>query len=423
MFYFLFILYLILFCWLITRIKFFTESGLSVRILIALFLLRIFASLIGCYFNLYYYPFSDSLTFHNEGIIEYDLLFNNTKEYFTNIFEDTRNKGYSGFLEANQSFWNDTRSNLIIKMLSVFDLGSGKNFFINTLFYNFLVFFGVVALYKVFIKIFPTSVYQLIICVFILPSALFFSAMIHRDGLILLCLSMLIYHLFFLMRNQIFSWKRLAAITTFLLLILLLRGFVFIALVPALLAWIIAQRKPKYTLISFTGVYVVITILFFCSGLFSSKTDLPRYVSERQIEFIKISQEGASTININPLYPNFRSFFNNIPQAINHSLMRPYFTEIKSFVYLPFAMEIFLFGILFLLFIFFRKKNITPDPLLCFCVFFSMTLFLIIGYTIPIIGAIVRYRSIYFIFLMIPIICGIDWSVLTRNFYIKNKKM
>ncbi len=423
MFYFLFILYLILFCWLITRIKFFTESGLSVRILIALFLLRIFASLIGCYFNLYYYPFSDSLTFHNEGIIEYDLLFNNTKEYFTNIFEDTRNKGYSGFLEANQSFWNDTRSNLIIKMLSVFDLGSGKNFFINTLFYNFLVFFGVVALYKVFIKIFPTSVYQLIICVFILPSALFFSAMIHRDGLILLCLSMLIYHLFFLMRNQKFSWKRLAAITTFLLLILLLRGFVFIALVPALLAWIIAQRKPKYTLISFTGVYVVITILFFCSGLFSSKTDLPRYVSERQIEFIKISQEGASTININPLYPNFRSFFNNIPQAINHSLMRPYFTEIKSFVYLPFAMEIFLFGILFLLFIFFRKKNITPDPLLCFCVFFSMTLFLIIGYTIPIIGAIVRYRSIYFIFLMIPIICGIDWSVLTRNFYIKNKKM
>ncbi|MEO5649115.1 MAG: hypothetical protein ABIR03_04225 [Ginsengibacter sp.] len=396
---------------------------MSVRILIALFLLRIFASLIGCYFNLYYYPFSDSLTFHNEGIIEYDLLFNNTKEYFTNIFEDTRNKGYSGFLEANQSFWNDTRSNLIIKMLSVFDLGSGKNFFINTLFYNFLVFFGVVALYKVFIKIFPTSVYQLIICVFILPSALFFSAMIHRDGLILLCLSMLIYHLFFLMRNQIFSWKRLAAITTFLLLILLLRGFVFIALVPALLAWIIAQRKPKYTLISFTGVYVVITILFFCSGLFSSKTDLPRYVSERQIEFIKISQEGASTININPLYHNFRSFFNNIPQAINHSLMRPYFTEIKSFVYLPFAMEIFLFGILFLLFIFFRKKNITPDPLLCFCVFFSMTLFLIIGYTIPIIGAIVRYRSIYFIFLMIPIICGIDWSVLTRNFYIKNKKM
>jgi hypothetical protein len=151
----------------------------------------------------------------------------------------------------------------------------------------------------------------------------------------------------------------------------------------------------------------------------STKTDLPRYVSERQIEFIKISKEGASTININPLYPNFRSFFNNIPQAINHSLMRPYFTEIESFVYLPFAIEIFLFEILFLLFIFFRKKESITDPLIYFCVFFSVTMFLVIGYTIPIIGAIVRYRSIYFILLMIPIMCGINWNSLK---YILHKK-
>ena len=423
LFYFLFILYLILFCWLLTRIKFFTESGLAGRILIPLFLLRIFASLIGCYFNLYYYPYSDSLSFHNAGIVEYDLLFNNTKEYFINIFQDNRNNGYSGFLEANNSFWNDTRSNLIIKILSLFDIFSGKNYFINTLFYNFLVFFGVIALYKVFIKVFPTSVFQLLICIFILPSALFFSAMIHRDGLILLCLSLVIYHLFFLMRNQKFSWKRFILITVFLLLILLLRGFVFITLVPALLAWIIAHRKPKYALVSFIGVYAIITVLFFCSGLFSTKTDLPRYVSERQIEFIKISKEGASTININPLYPNFRSFLNNMPQAINHSLMRPYFTEIESFVYLPFAIEIFLFEILFLLFIFFRKKNINLDPLIYFCVFFSVTMFLVIGYTIPIIGAIVRYRSIYFILIMIPIICGINWDLFRKAFYIKNKKM
>lgn len=416
MFYLLFISYLIVFCWLITRIKFFTISGLNNRILILLFLLRIAASLIGSYFNLYYYPVSDSLLFHNEGIVEYNLLFHNTGEYFTNIFQNNYPKPYSGFLETNNSYWNDTRSNLIIKMLSIFDIFSGKNFFINTLFYNFLVFFGIVALFKVFIKIFPSSVNQLIIGIFILPSALFFSAMIHRDGLILLCVSMVIYHSFFLMtnRNNVL-WKRISLIIIFLLLILLLRSFVFITLIPALLAWIIAKRKPKYAFVSFITTYIIIAALFFNSGFISPKTDLPQYVSERQIEFVKISKQGASTININPLYPNFRSFLNNAPQAFNHSLMRPYLTEIKSFVYIPFAIEILLFEIIFLLFLFFRKKITYVDPLIYFCIFFSSTMFMVIGYTIPIMGAIVRYRSIYFIFLMIPFFCLTDWKYLRKK--------
>lgn len=421
MFYLLFLFYLIIFCWSLSRIRFFTTSGLKIRVLISLFLLRIIASLIGCYFNLYYYPASDSLLFHNEGIAEYHLLFHNTKEYFTNIFQNNYPGQYSGFLETNNSYWNDTRSNLIIKMLSIFDIFSGKNFFINTLFYNFFVFFGVVALYKTFIKILPTSAYTLIICIFILPSALFFSSMIHRDGLILLCISMVIYHLFLLMTHEKNSWKRMLATAIFLLLILLLRSFVFIVLFPALLAWIIAQQKPKHAFVCFLLTYSIVAILFFCSGYISPKINLPQYVSERQIEFVKISKEGASTININPLFPNFRSFLNNAPQAFNHSLMRPYLTEIESFVYLPFSIEILLFEIIFFLFIFYRKKVLFTPPLIYFCVFFSLTMFMVIGYTIPITGAIVRYRSIYFIFLMIPFICCTDWNRVINLDTLKNK--
>ena len=423
MFYLLFIFYLLLFCWLITRIKFFTQSGLSNRILILLFLLRVVALFASSYFNLYYYPFSDSLSFHNFGIEEYHLLFSNTREYFTNIFQDSHQNHYSGFLDTTKSFWNDTRSNLIIKMLSIFDIFSGKNFFINTLFYNFLVFFGPVALYKVFIRILPDSFYQLIFCIFILPSALFFSTMIHRDGLTLLALAMIIYHLFFMMNNRQFSWKRMLVIMFFLLLILLLRNFVFITLIPALLAWLIAQKKPKYAFLTFISVYILVAILFFFSGFISPKTDLPKYVSERQTAFIEISKQGASTINAYPLFPNFKSFFYNAPQAFNHSLMRPYLTEIHNFLYIPFALEIILYEILFLLFIFYRKRNLIIHPLIYFCIFFSLSMFMVIGYTVPIIGAIARYRSIYFIFLLIPFIGYTDWQKLLMTFQIKKIKI
>jgi hypothetical protein len=416
--YLLFFFYLVLFCWFISRLKFFKEPGLDKRILISLFLVRVIAGLVNGYINIYYYQGTDASSFQHEGIAEYHLLFHNTSEYFTNIFRSNHNNSYSGFLETSGSFWNDTRSNLIAKMLSVFNIFSGTNFFINTLFYNFFIFFGAVALYKVFIKIFPSYSFVLIGCIFLLPSVIYFTSGIHRDGLIFLSLSLLIYHLSFLLRNKKFSWKRIFMALIFLFLILLLRNFVFITLVPALIAWIIAEQNPKYAFAIFSCTYFFVAILFFCSGFLSPGFDLPDYVSSRQLAFIEIAKKGASAININPLYPNFRSFLNNTPQALNHSLMRPYLTEHLNFLYIPAGLEILLYEILFLLLIFFRKKNIQISPLVYLSFFFSISMFLVIGYTIPIIGAIVRYRSIYFPLVLIPVTCYIDWNKLKKIFHI-----
>lgn len=410
MIYLLFLVYCFIFCWLITRIRFFTESGLSNKILITLFIIRIFTLIVGCYFNLYYFPVSDSVAFHEMGIKEFHLLFQNPSEYFENIFHANSPESYSRLLDDSNSYWNNLRNNLLAKMLSVFDLLSFKSFLINTLFFNFLVFFGVVALYKVFIKLFPASSLQLIICIFLLPSALFFSAMIHRDGLILLSISMIIYHLYFMMNQHQFSWKKTGIVVLFLLLIFLLRNFVFICLIPALLSWLIAERFPKHAFISFFSVYVFTTVLFFYSGYISPRANLPQYVSSRQSSFIEIGKGGASTIDVKPLHPSFKGFVSNAPQALNHALMRPYITEAANFVYLPFAIEIFFIEILFILLLFFKRKKRTVNPLIYFCTFFSLTMLLITGYTVPIIGAIVRYRSIYLIFLMLPVLGYLDWD-------------
>ena len=418
MYYLLFTFYLILFCWLITRIKFFKKSELGSQILIVLFLARVFVGLINAYINLYYLPVSDSVAFHLDGIQEYNLLFQNPYEYATNIFQ-SGNKGYGKLLESSNSFWNDTRSNLIIKMLSLFDIFSRTNFFINSLFYNFLVFFGTVALYKVFIKLFPSYKYVLIGCIFLLPSVIFFSSSIHRDGLMYLSLSMVIYHFFFMMKNNSYPLKRILITIFFLLLIFLIRNFVFIILIPPILAWFLSEKKPKHTLYIFAGIYLVIGILFFSSVYLPPAYNLPAHVASRQSDFVEIAKNGASAININPLYPNLGSFLINIPQALNHGFMRPYLFEHNNFLYIPSSVEIFLYEILLLLFVFFRKKNTKIYPLIYFSVFFAVTMFLVIGYTIPIMGAIVRYRSIYLPFILIPIVCYTDWEKFKGKFHIK----
>lgn len=419
MFYLLFTFYLVLFCWLITRIRFIKESKLENRILIVLFLIRVLAGLINGYISLYYYSVSDSGFFQLQGVEEYHLLLQHPLQYFTNIFHSNHNIGYGNFLESSNSYWNDTRSNLIVKLLSIFDIFSGTNFFINSLFYNFLVFLGTIGLYRVFIKEFPNEKLVLIGCIFLLPSTIYYSSSIHRDGLIYLCLSMVLYYLYFMLKNRKYSFKNIFICCIYLALILLLRNFVFITLLPALIAWIFAEYKPKYAFFIFSGIYLFISVLFFCSGYLPPTFNLPAHVSSRQLDFIEIAKGGSSAININPLYPNFRSFLNNIPQAINHSLMRPYLTEHNNFLYIPSALEVFFYEILFLLFIFFRKKNLVLTPLILFSLFFAITMLLVIGYTIPIIGAIVRYRSIYLPFLIIPFICNTDWKKLKEVFHIR----
>lgn len=419
--YFLFVLFIILCCWLITRISFFSNSGPSHRCLISLFLIRVAISMVGCYLAINYFPVSDSLAFQNMADQEYQLLFHQPTEYFTNLFHSNYSNNYSRLLEVNQSYWNDLRSNLIIKLISILNIFSGSNFYINTLLFNFLVFFGSTALYKVFIKEFPKAGNLLIFCVFLLPSSLFFSAAIHRDGLILLVLSMAVYQFYFLLK-EFFSIKRAAWFFTFLLLIFLLRSFVFITLVPALIAWSIAHQKPKFTFFSFLVVYVFSAILFFSSSFISKKIDFPNYVAERQQEFMLLSKEANSTIKTHVLQPNLKSFIHNTPQAFNHSLLRPYLTEISNLTYVPFSLEIFLLEVLFIFFIFFKKKNICVPPLIYFGVFFSISILLVIGYTIPILGALVRYRSIYLMFLFIPLLLYIDWKKIGSVFKLNFKK-
>lgn len=392
---------------MLTKIKFINNAGIDKRTIIILFLIRIVAGIINGYINLYHYQGTDAEFFHQAGISEYHLLLNAPKEYFINIFKNHHHN--SGFLDITDSFWNNLRSDIMIKLLTVFNLLSRGNFFINTIFYNFLIFFGSVSFYRIFIKLFPDKKTLLILVLFLLPSLIYFTAGIHKDGFIFLGLGISCCNLFYLIKEG-FSLKKIIWVLTGLTIIFFLRNFVLITLLPAITSWIVAEKNKKFILQTFVVVYLFFIVLFFNLGSLHPSLNLPKYVSERQIAFVQIAKDSKSAININPLFPGFRSFLNNSPQALNHTLMRPYLTEKFTLLYIPAAIEIFVYQLLFLIFLLFRSKHKKPDAFIYFGIFFSLSMFLMIGYTIPIIGAIVRYRSIYFPFLIIPIVCYTNWG-------------
>ena len=411
-----FIIYLVLFCWLLTKIKFIKDAGLSNRLIILLFLVRIIAGLVNGYINLYHYHYSDAASFQQNGLFEYHLLITDPKEFFTNIF--TYPHQNSGLFDITDSFWNNLRSDLIIKLLAFFNIFSRGNFFINTIFYNFVIFFGSVFFYRIFTRLFPEKKILLILILFSFPSLIYFTSGINKDGLVFLGLGIICYNLFFLLKKE-FSTQKFLWLVSGLAMIFLFRNFVLLTLVPAIISWIISEKNKKFKLPAFIICYVFITGLFFGLGLLHPALNLPQYVSTRQIAFIEIAKEGQSAININPLFPGFRSFLNNAPQALNHTLMRPYLTEKFELLYFPPQIEIFVFQVLFFIFLLFKSRDKKPDAFIYFCVFFSLSMFLMIGYTIPIMGAIVRYRSIYLPLLVIPILCYTNWEKCLKFIHFK----
>ncbi len=269
--YLLFFLYLVLLCWLLTKIKFIKESNLGNQIVIILFLITVLAGVTNGWINNYYYEASDSVHFHQESIVEYRLLFNDPKEYFLNTIYPDNTNNYSGLFATSNSFWNNLRSNILIKLLSLFNILSNCNYFINILFYNFLVFFGAISLYRIFIQLFPERKKTLIFTVFLLPSFLYFASGIHREGLIFLAIGIICFNIFYSLQKG-FSGKRLAFTLSGLLLIFLLRNFVFITILPALAAWIIAEKKTEiYITHICIGIRCFYANIFFFE-VYSSKT-------------------------------------------------------------------------------------------------------------------------------------------------------
>ncbi|MEP7080150.1 MAG: hypothetical protein ABI784_05450 [Ginsengibacter sp.] len=421
MLYILFLFYFLLLSWSIRKGKFFLESDLSVNALNLLFLVHVITGILGTWFFLNYSAVFDSNVFQQQGIVEYNLLIHHPWEYLTNLFQDNYRSNYSGLMEVKNSYWNDTRSNVLFKMLSVFNIFSFKSFYINTLFFVYFIFWGNIALYKVFRIIFPNCRLTNILTIFLLPSALLFTSLIHRDGLILLSLSFISYHIFFGLKEKHFGFRRILILIFYLFTIFILRNYIVILLFPPLIAWIWAYYKPKYSLIIFIGVMVISSVAFFCIRYFIPALDFPELVASRQRSFIALS--GNSALNINPLYASFRSFMNNMPQAFNHTLLRPYLSEIRSIEYLPFALELIIYELLLMIYIFFRQKKVQYDPFIYFCIFFSLAMMLAIGYTVPFIGAFVRYRSIYFIFLICPLTALIDWNKFFTTIHIIKKNI
>jgi hypothetical protein len=424
--YLLFVLYLVVFSWLVTRIPFFTKTGLSKPQLIIIFLLKVIAGIFYGWMGHFYGGLAqmvDTWNYHQAGLEEYNLLATDPKEYFSNLFIDPYdNEGVHTFFSSKDSYWNDLKYNVFIKTLSIFNIFSFGYYYVNVIFYAFLTLFGPVAFYRVITDFFQDRKNVALFSIFLVPSFLYWASGIHKEGLIFIGIGLIIYHIYFGNKEKMFRAKRWAGVLLGLLILFLLRNFVLAVIIPAIFAWLAANRWPKHALACVAAVYVVSAVAFFSLRYVDARLDLPQAVVSKQKAFLQLA--GNSSIPIEELQPTVGSFIANTPQAITLSALRPYPSDVRHLLSLAAAVETDLILLLFLLFLFFRRKSVGQERnLLYFCGFFSVTLLLAIGFSVNNLGAIVRYRSVILPLVVAVMAMQTDWKRLGKFFNGKNKKV
>jgi hypothetical protein len=422
--YLLFVGYLILFAWLVTRVRFFTRAGLSHSQLIILFLVKVMAGIFYGWIGIYYGNLAqmlDTWGYHQIGIIEYQTLRSDPNLYFSNLFFNPYPVGWGDFFGSSDSYWNNLKGNVFVKLLSIFDILSFGHYYINVIFYSFITLFGPIAFFRVMNDVFPGKRLAVLLATFFIPSFIYWTSGVHKEGLIFLGISLIIYHLYFGWKEKKYTLTRWLGVLLGLAILFILRNFLMLLVIPAVIAWLLASRWPKYGLAIFTSIYLIFTILFFTVRYIDKRLDFPQAVVNKQQAFLKM-QGGVSTIPIKELEPTLSSFMKNTPQAITLSFLRPFPGDVHHLLSLAASLEINLLVLLFLLFLLFRKKNgPTSRNIVYLNLFLSISIMLAIGFSINNLGAIVRYRSIVISLLMISIIARTDWQKLGRYITGKNK--
>ena len=311
----------------------------------------------------------------------------------------------------NYGLLNDNR--LVIRIHVLLNFISFGNFWVHSIIFSFFSFAGLTAIYRTFTK-YVNQKYLLIIAVFFAPSVMFWSSAALKESLIIAMIGMLFYTFFRIIEKKKLTLN-LIFFTISILLMLLLKFYVLFSLIPGLIAYfVIKQFNTKQSILVFLGIYTIIIVLFFNSSYFSPY-NLPEIISQKQHDFINMldaSGHVGSRIYLPELEPNFFSFLKNTPYALINSFFRPSFTDIHSAIVVPAFIESFFILMLVLLsmkvFNLKKVKKLLPEVLLMSS--FIITLFILIGLTTPVLGALVRYKvpALPFLFILFFIIIDFD---------------
>ncbi len=366
-----------------------------------------FKIFMGCVYGwvfLHYYGGDDTWNYFLESKDETNLLLQHPGRFFEPFspYYSLKIKDDNGW-EAFRMYVNDFERWFIIKGLAILNLLSGKNYYIDVVFFEFGIFAGPLLLFKVLAREFPARMGMYFLLIFFFPSITFWTSGIRAEGLLLLFLALMIYNGQAYARKPI-AWRIFGILTGFLGMLLIRYQFLLVFL-PFYAAYLMSLRQKENTPRYFRRVFMAISLIFFLSLFLSPNWQLSRPLQHAQTSFFLL--KANTRYQLDSLKPGPLAFVKVLPQAISNSALRPFPWEGKSLLQSVSSVEVlFLIAGLFFFIASPKRKYQISHPLYWLFLFYGVSQLIIIGMVVPFPGAIVRYRSISLLFLILFLYAG-----------------
>ncbi len=384
----LIILYTALFSAYIKRSTHFVDTGLSQQTIVSIFVVKVVVGVLyGVLYKLHYWG-GDTYVFFNNGEIVYNTFWDHPLYYLKNmvgIYVEPPNRDVFPY-PSRYYFWRDMGIYHMVHVQAILRIFSFGYYNLHVVFMALLGTLAGLNIFKIFYALDGQQKRLLALGVFFVPSLLFWTSGIHKDGFIYLGVSFIMLGIYRIIVSNLIK-KGLLWLFLGLFIVLLFRAFLIVILLPAIVAVVASLKykeiKPwKF----FVGSYLMFMALFLLIGLALPKVDLIAEITKKYLYF----QSGVNPADTSiSLY----NVITAIPSALTNAILRPRLSECDYILQYIAAIEIFVFLFLALLAALF-PSNKKMNPFDWFMLCFAIANFLMIGFMVDNAGAISRYRCI-----------------------------
>jgi len=397
-----------LFLWLIYTHPFFQRVSPGKHHLAFFFLLKVAAGiLLTCIYTFYYtdQTRSDIYRYFNDSQIIADIIFQSPKAWLKIMSGyGTYHPDAFTFLVKTQNFSHSssdftTNNTLIIRVSVMLNYLTGYSIWGNTLLLNMLSFSGLVAFYYFLKPYFAAYPYILFFPLFLLPDVVFWNSGLLKGQLMFTCLGWFYY----LLSHK--AWWKIITHVLILALIYSIKPMLAIALMLSFPFLYLHQfRWSKAMLAAVFSLIVVGVILLSRTGFTTGTCD---FIVKKHNEFIELATAGkaGSLLTSIPL-SDCRDLFLRFPILLFETVLGPSVWNSPNLMSKLFGgLNLLLVLVLMaLLMFFYQTPNRFKLSLSVSLIVFAAVQYMTIALAVPVVGAMVHYRTLAIPFVVIAVL-------------------
>lgn len=374
------------------------------------FWIKVFSCFAYCIFVMHFSPGDSTYLYYPEGFNIYkmilkdpsniNMLFISGKEFDQTLLFDSYNQGY----------FNEEANYVVTKVVAFLSFFTFGKFLPISLIFSMLSYSGVWRLYLFFYEQYPKLHKQFAIGTLYLPMFVFWSSGILKDPLCTGALGWFTYSLFhfFYKRSNILKDAIIVIISAYVLIVL--KVYIIVSYLPFFMLFLILRNveliKNKFAKVLLVLSFLIGSMIGFTQlsgstekalGGFASK-GLSTSIMTYQTNFTAQQTEISSTFSLGVEYDgSMRSLIRMAPAAIVATLYRPFIWESRKLSTLFSSLESLVL-MLFTIYVIYRLGlktflgTIIRNPIIMYCLLFSLIFALFVGATTLNFGTLVRYK-------------------------------